>query len=183
MRNVNFSRSEAGFTLQELLVVMAASAILFSLSMTLYGFVTRLVTKAAREDELREAVEQTLRRVVADIEHAKEAVAQSDSTLEITRTDGRRIMYASSRGVLLRNEDTLGLPGKVSLWLKSTRIPETKSGSNNPLQLEVEVVGKSLTSVYSASGKAALPWSSTASIHEAERLATIEKSSSLGNRP
>jgi prepilin-type N-terminal cleavage/methylation domain-containing protein len=178
-----FSGDESGFTLQELLVVMAASAIMFSLSMSLYGFVTRLVAKAAREDELREVVEQTLRHVVADIERGKEITVQNDSTIDITRSDGRLVRYASAGGILLRNEDTLSRQGGVSMWLRSKMASEKEKGSTSPFRFDIELVGRSRTSVYSTLGRATLPWSSTASLHETSRHDSPGKSTTYGLRP
>jgi prepilin-type N-terminal cleavage/methylation domain-containing protein len=154
--------SESGFTLQELLVVLAVSSILFMLGMTLFGFVTRLVSGAARKGDSRDRVEHVLQRISTDIGRANMVSEVTDSTLLLLMHDARTVRYQFSHGLLMRNEDTLGSPPGACLNLTVREISGDSTFS--PHRLSLRVWSERNEGLNGAECTASLPFSSAFSI-------------------
>lgn len=156
--------NEAGFTLQELLVVLAVSSILFMLGMNLFGFVTKLVGRAARKGDSRDRVEHVLQRISADVGGANEIIEMTDTTLILLMHDARSVRYSFSQGLVMRNEDTLGASPESPLNLQIRNSFGDTTSAFSPYRLSMRVWAESNEGTCSAECLASLPFSSAFSV-------------------
>ncbi len=158
--------NEAGFTIQEILVVLLVGSLLVSFSISTYLFLGRLFTSWQRTVELHRVVNDAAQAIAFDIQHSGATYLLPDSSFIIEREAGKTVIYSFGSGTLLRNgqpmsvEDGPRLSGMITLGGTIAR---------DPVRFRVEVTGVWKGHQFVASCDAAPPRSSFASFRTAVR--------------
>ncbi len=138
MRRQEGKRDEAGFTIQEILVVLLVGSLLVNFSISTFLFLSRLFATWQRTVELHRVVTDAAHAISYDIQHSGAAYLLPDSSFLIEREAGRTILYRFGSGTLLRDGWPMSVENGPRL---SGIITSGGTGDRDPALYRVEVTG------------------------------------------
>lgn len=101
--SAEMKNGEAGFTIQELLVVLLVGSFLVSFSLSLLLFAGKLFSSWERAVEVRRTLHRTLAWLDADIRKGVQVEWLGDSLFAVHRRNGRRVEYRFAAGGATRD--------------------------------------------------------------------------------
>src|SRR5881394_2056663 len=101
-------RSEEGFTIQELMVVMVVGSLLVALSFNLYAFTSKLFSGWQKKIALHGEVSRVLQLMASDVQRSKQITELTDSTLALKGSTSTDIGYRNLNGRIWRNGEEVG---------------------------------------------------------------------------
>ena len=113
-------RDEAGFTIQELLVVLLVGSMLVSFSISTFLFLNRLYMSWHHSVEMHQAVTVAAETIAGDVQHSCAVHIYEDSTCLLERELGKAVLYRFGSERLSRNSapmlqmDGLRISGMIS---------------------------------------------------------------------
>ena len=116
MRTLALLRREAGFTIQELMVVLIVGSLLVSFSVTLFLFANKLFHSWQKKSEVSIAVARTLETISLDIMQSNQISGRSDSSLVLQRGLRSSVKYLFDGDAVWRNEQLIS-PAEMKMSL------------------------------------------------------------------
>ena len=141
------ARSEEGFTIQELMVVMVVGSLLVVFSFSLFIFTGKLFHSWQKNTELHAEVSRVLQLMALDVSRSKQITELTDSTLTLRGGLSTEVRYRSSGGQIWRNGDPVGLP-TVQFHARLWAVQSTKDRTF-PDGVTIQVNGASGAVVFS----------------------------------
>ncbi|MFA5832134.1 MAG: hypothetical protein WDA22_01535 [Bacteroidota bacterium] len=97
-------KNEQGFTIQELVVVLAVGSLLFIFSNITFSFIQRTYLTWTGRIEQQDDLVRTSLQMTKDIQLSEEILAQDDSTLILVTAGEDTIEYHIRSGLVFRND-------------------------------------------------------------------------------
>jgi type II secretory pathway pseudopilin PulG len=157
MKRVKFISSEEGYTIQELLVVLIVSSLLFSFGMSIYMSASKTVGGWTKKNELRESVQRTLSVVSSDLMRCSELNDLTDSALSIVR-ENKFVVYHFDGKNVCRNDVQLSKPENVDIGMNIVR--EGDNSDSTKMLLTITIFGNMKSQAYEATVTVNVPMSS-----------------------
>jgi Tfp pilus assembly protein FimT len=157
MKRVKFISSEEGYTIQELLVVLIVSSLLFSFGISIYMSASKTVGAWSKRNELKESVQRTLAVVSSDLMRCSELNDVTDSTLSIVR-DNKSVTYHYDGKNVWRNDVQLSKPENVNVGMIIKR--EGDNSDSTKMLLTINIFGNMKSQAYEATVTVNVPMSS-----------------------
>lgn len=150
---------EAGFTIQETIVVILVGSLLVGFSYALYLFVMGFVRGELRCHEHRQTVSHVASVITADIEQSR-TCRPTDSSLVLETSSHGSVVYALQNGILVRNGMAVAAEDSAQWRLSAHTAGDTVS--NASLRFAFEVGARWENDSCLVNTAAMLPWSSQA---------------------
>lgn len=154
---------ESGFTLQEILIVIAVASLLVSMGLSVVAVINKTFGQWRAESSLRASVNSAISRMAEDVRNSRAILAVSDSMIVISKDVGSAVTYRFYASGIKRNEVMLaGLDEPVltgSVTVKTSPVGR-KGGERYFL---VQVTGERKNRLYSAQTMVTVPQSSAVS--------------------
>jgi len=150
MRLIHFFKTEGGFTIQEILVVLLVSSLLVGFCYSLFSLTKKFLFKWQTKADVHLLVDRVLNTIALDIQKATELSEFTDSTLVIERENGGLIRYRFDGVRITRSGDVIATEEGLSILVSILPDTSTPRGPDDPPNLSVKVEGKSKASDYYA---------------------------------
>lgn len=151
MRFSEEKEKESGFTIHELLVVIAVGSIVVSAVLFAFMFGHKSVVTWRERTSLRNIVETAARNVANDISRSRSVVALTDTSLILARETGLTIAFTFSDNHLRYN----GVPINPKEFALQARVERSKWGHGGTI-FTVRISGRGKLSAYESETKAIL---------------------------
>src|ERR1051326_1855153 len=128
----DYLKSEEGFTIQELLVVLIISSLMVSFTLSLFLFGSKILGSWSKKSELRQAVQQTLIVAMIDLIESSGVPTLTDTSIEFTKNNGSSVHYGYGRGRILRNGAIVSSQEGLVMSMKVARkqvLPQVHDGN------------------------------------------------------
>ena len=143
MKLLSWVRSEEGFTIQELLVVLVVSSLLVGFSLSLFLFVNKLFLTWEQQSELQSVVSRTLQVIALDVLESKHHVEISNTSVVLMKNTGRTIVYRFDGKHVWRDNVLIGILKDALLKVVIKHSSISSIHHDVPPLIHINIVGKS----------------------------------------
>ncbi len=154
------STPEAGYTIQELLIVLIVGSLLVGFSFSLFLFVNRMFSTWHKTAEFRQQVQSAVRTIATDISRSRRVVTYSDSALVLEKPTGIGVVYAFDGRSIRRDGISVIADTSIACVVSLKR---KTAGRDESVVLNIDVEGRQRMLVYRAGSDILVPKSSVQS--------------------
>jgi hypothetical protein len=134
-------KSERGFTIQELMVVLIVGLLLISFTFSLFLFSNKMMFSWQRKSDVRQTVGRVLQTIASDIMKSKQIKEVTETSIILIGKNENQIRYSFDGKYIYRNSDVVHSDDNIQVSVKISEDIKLKEEKNVSL-IHLQISGQ-----------------------------------------